>query len=47
MAASNLPYLKTNPSVIFFTDFDGTITLEDSKGFRSSPIAKYDFEIGD
>jgi 2-hydroxy-3-keto-5-methylthiopentenyl-1-phosphate phosphatase len=28
---STLPYLKTNPKVIFFTDFDGTITLEDSK----------------
>lgn len=31
MAASNLPYMKTNPKIIFFTDFDGTITLEDSK----------------
>lgn len=30
MAATNLPYLRTNPSVIFFTDFDGTITLKDS-----------------
>ncbi|PYI30186.1 hypothetical protein BP00DRAFT_487578 [Aspergillus indologenus CBS 114.80] len=30
MAASNLPYMKTNPKIIFFTDFDGTITLEDS-----------------
>jgi 2-hydroxy-3-keto-5-methylthiopentenyl-1-phosphate phosphatase len=27
----DLPYLKTNPKYIFFTDFDGTITLQDSK----------------
>lgn len=34
MASTDLPFMKTNPSVIFFTDFDGTITLEDSKLFR-------------
>ena len=29
-----MPYpdaLKTNPQIIFFTDFDGTITLQDSR----------------
>ncbi|KAM5462539.1 hypothetical protein MferCBS49748_006446 [Microsporum ferrugineum] len=26
----SLPAMKTNPKVIFFTDFDGTITLQDS-----------------
>ncbi|KAL1311772.1 hypothetical protein AAFC00_001858 [Neodothiora populina] len=31
MAASNLPAMKTNPKFIFFTDFDGTITLQDSE----------------
>lgn len=25
-----LPAMKTDPKVIFFTDFDGTITLKDS-----------------
>ena len=30
MSASDLPALKTNPKFIFFTDFDGTITLQDS-----------------
>ncbi|THC92387.1 hypothetical protein EYZ11_008155 [Aspergillus tanneri] len=24
-----LPYLKNHPSLIFFTDFDGTISLQD------------------
>lgn len=33
MSASNLPYMKTNPKIIFFTDFDGTITLQDSNDF--------------
>ena len=28
---SDLPAMKTNPKFIFFTDFDGTITLQDSK----------------
>jgi hypothetical protein len=26
-----LQAMKSNPKFIFFTDFDGTITLEDSK----------------
>ena len=33
MAASSLLYMKTNPKIIFFTDFDGTITLQDSNDF--------------
>ncbi|KAL2815799.1 phosphoserine phosphatase [Aspergillus cavernicola] len=28
-----LPYLKDNPKIIFFTDFDGTITLQDSNDY--------------
>ncbi|TPX25827.1 hypothetical protein DIZ76_011284 [Coccidioides immitis] len=27
---SDLPAMQTNPKIIFFTDFDGTITLKDS-----------------
>lgn len=30
MGSVDLPYIKTNPKIIFFTDFDGTITLKDS-----------------
>uniref|UniRef100_A0A093XT09 Pdp3-interacting factor 1 n=1 Tax=Talaromyces marneffei PM1 TaxID=1077442 RepID=A0A093XT09_TALMA len=30
---SNLPYIQSNPKIIFFTDFDGTITLKDSNDF--------------
>lgn len=26
----SLPAMKTKPSIIFFTDFDGTITMKDS-----------------
>lgn len=36
MTVTTLPYMKTNPKLIFFTDFDGTITLEDSRYRRSS-----------
>tara|TARA_R110002060_G_scaffold15900_5_gene22120 strand:+ start:324 stop:827 length:504 start_codon:yes stop_codon:yes gene_type:complete len=32
-AGSQLPILKTNPRFIFFTDFDGTITQQDSNDF--------------
>ncbi|CAG8236008.1 unnamed protein product [Penicillium salamii] len=28
-AEASLPYMKTSPKAIFFTDFDGTITLDD------------------
>ena len=33
MGSIDLPWIHNNPSIIFFTDFDGTITLEDSKQF--------------
>lgn len=36
MTVTTLPYMKTNPKLIFFTDFDGTITLEDSRYRRNS-----------
>lgn len=29
-AEDELPAMKDNPKYIFFTDFDGTITLDDS-----------------
>lgn len=31
MGSTVLPYMETKPKVIFFTDFDGTITVEDSE----------------
>lgn len=31
MDSTSLPAMKTNPKLIFFTDFDGTITLKDSE----------------
>lgn len=40
VAASDLPAMKTNPKFIFFTDFDGTITMQDSTlciFFKSKP----------
>jgi len=36
--ASNLPYMKTNPKFIFFTDFDGTITLHDSNDYLTDNL---------
>lgn len=39
--AQDLPYIKTNPKIIFFTDFDGTITIEDSKSLRCNPVSKH------
>ncbi|CAN8102558.1 unnamed protein product [Discula destructiva] len=33
-----LPALKTSPKYIFFTDFDGTITLQDSNDFMTDNI---------
>lgn len=27
---TDLPYMETKPKLIFFTDFDGTITVDDS-----------------
>jgi hypothetical protein len=31
MGSTVLPYMETKPKMIFFTDFDGTITVDDSK----------------
>lgn len=31
IGSSSLPYIQSNPKIIFFTDFDGTITLKDSE----------------
>lgn len=33
-----LPALETNPSFIFFTDFDGTITQQDSNDFMTDNL---------
>ncbi|KAI0111779.1 HAD-like domain-containing protein [Daldinia grandis] len=33
-----LPALRTNPKAIFFTDFDGTITLQDSNDFMTDNL---------
>lgn len=33
MGSVALPYMQTKPKVIFFTDFDGTITVDDSNDF--------------
>lgn len=35
---SALPALKTSPKYIFFTDFDGTITLQDSNDYMTDNI---------
>ncbi|KAI2771546.1 HAD-like domain-containing protein [Daldinia loculata] len=35
---STLPALRTNPKAIFFTDFDGTITLQDSNDFMTDNL---------
>lgn len=37
-SVSDLPALKTSPKYIFFTDFDGTITLQDSNDFMTDNI---------
>lgn len=31
MGSVALPYMETKPKAIFFTDFDGTITVDDSE----------------
>jgi hypothetical protein len=31
MGSTALPYMATQPKLIFFTDFDGTITVDDSE----------------
>ena len=38
MAPSDLPAMRTNPKFIFFTDFDGTITLRDSNDYLTDNI---------
>ncbi|GIJ81803.1 hypothetical protein Asppvi_000306 [Aspergillus pseudoviridinutans] len=38
MGSTELPYMKTNPKIIFFTDFDGTITLADSNDFLTDNL---------
>jgi 2,3-diketo-5-methylthio-1-phosphopentane phosphatase len=35
---NELPALRTNPKYIFFTDFDGTITLQDSNDFMTDNL---------
>lgn len=35
MGSTVLPYMETKPKVIFFTDFDGTITVDDSERSHS------------
>lgn len=35
---SSLPALRTNPKAIFFTDFDGTITLDDSNDYMTDNL---------
>ncbi|KAF2204395.1 hypothetical protein GQ43DRAFT_387999 [Delitschia confertaspora ATCC 74209] len=38
LAISDLWAMKTNPKFIFFTDFDGTITLQDSNDYMTDNI---------
>lgn len=35
---NNLPAMQTNPKAIFFTDFDGTITLQDSNDYMTDHL---------
>lgn len=37
-SGSSLPALRTAPKAIFFTDFDGTITLQDSNDFMTDNV---------
>ncbi|KAF2265728.1 hypothetical protein CC78DRAFT_615574 [Lojkania enalia] len=37
-AVADLPAMKTDPKYIFFTDFDGTITLQDSNDYMTDNI---------
>jgi len=36
--SESLPALRTSPKAIFFTDFDGTITLQDSNDFMTDKV---------
>ncbi len=38
MGSYTLPAMQTNPKFIFFTDFDGTITLSDSNDFLTDNL---------
>ncbi|KZF19382.1 phosphoserine phosphatase [Xylona heveae TC161] len=38
MSADQLPALKSNPKFIFFTDFDGTITMKDSNDYLTDNL---------
>ena len=38
MGSTTLPALQTNPKFIFFTDFDGTITVQDSNDFLTDNL---------
>ncbi|KAH8697743.1 putative phosphoesterase [Talaromyces proteolyticus] len=38
MGSVELPYIRTNPKIIFFTDFDGTITLKDSNDYLTDNL---------
>ncbi|PGH08186.1 hypothetical protein GX51_01340 [Blastomyces parvus] len=38
MGSIEMPAMKTNPKVIFFTDFDGTITLKDSNDYMTDNL---------
>ncbi|OJD19299.1 hypothetical protein AJ78_00748 [Emergomyces pasteurianus Ep9510] len=38
MGSIELPAMKTKPKIIFFTDFDGTITLKDSNDFMTDNL---------
>jgi 2,3-diketo-5-methylthio-1-phosphopentane phosphatase len=37
-SSASLPALRTNPKIIFFSDYDGTITREDSNDFMTDNI---------
>lgn len=39
MGSTVLPYMETKPKMIFFTDFDGTITVDDSELSFTSQLA--------
>lgn len=42
MGSTVLPYMETKPKVIFFTDFDGTITVDDSECIHLTIMARID-----
>jgi 2-hydroxy-3-keto-5-methylthiopentenyl-1-phosphate phosphatase len=44
MGSIALPYMATKPQLIFFTDFDGTITVDDSEYILSIQIAQIESE---